>query len=227
MPAVASPEIVLAGRPTTEWASDARAGGAEALFLIGLAIQNAGGFVGVIRESLMPRYYDLVRMHGAHADFRTLELPWRPVGIRYKALFVLRPNFALTGDGSYHTRRASFARSNPCYEFRTSFGTWSRPFCPVLTFIRRASPKKKVQHGRKWNSQVNCTLGVRQRNWGQFCVAGKIVTRGSGVWGEGAVSPLAPLSFVEAAVLVMRRTAVRRRRGFGSPARNAAVGGCR
>lgn len=67
--------------------------------------------------------------------------------------FVLRPNFALTGDGSYHTRRASFARSNPCYEFRTSFGTWSRPFCPVLTFIRRGSPKKKVQHGRKWNSQ--------------------------------------------------------------------------
>jgi hypothetical protein len=36
----------------------------------------------------MPRYYDLVRMHGAHADFRTLELPWRPVGIRRFSSYV-------------------------------------------------------------------------------------------------------------------------------------------
>ena len=42
MAATTKPEVVLLGRPTTEWASNARAGWAEALLLIKLAIQNNG-----------------------------------------------------------------------------------------------------------------------------------------------------------------------------------------
>jgi hypothetical protein len=46
----AKPFVFLAGRPTAKRAADARAGRVWALFLIGLAIQDAGGFVGVVRE---------------------------------------------------------------------------------------------------------------------------------------------------------------------------------
>ena len=35
-------EVFLAGRPTAEWAPDARAGRAEAFFLVEFAIQNNG-----------------------------------------------------------------------------------------------------------------------------------------------------------------------------------------
>ena len=50
MAAGARPAVVLAGRPTAEWASNARAGRTEALLLVKLAIQNNGRFGGVIRE---------------------------------------------------------------------------------------------------------------------------------------------------------------------------------
>ena len=46
--AVTRPEIVFAGRPTAEWAPDARAGGVEALLFIQFAINNNGGLV--VRE---------------------------------------------------------------------------------------------------------------------------------------------------------------------------------
>lgn len=40
MAAGARPEVFLAGRPTTEWASDAGGIGVEALILLSLAIQH-------------------------------------------------------------------------------------------------------------------------------------------------------------------------------------------
>lgn len=46
----ARPEVTLAGRPTAEWAPDARPGRVEALLLVKLAIQGHGRCVGVIRE---------------------------------------------------------------------------------------------------------------------------------------------------------------------------------
>ena len=48
---------------------------------------------------------------------------------------------------------------------------------------------------------MNCTPEVRQRNWGQFSFE-KDCKPGSGVWGEGAVSSLAPVIFVEASTFL-------------------------
>ena len=50
MAARARPAVLLVGRPTTEWTSNAWAGRIEAFLLIKLAIQNHGRFRGAIRE---------------------------------------------------------------------------------------------------------------------------------------------------------------------------------
>ena len=50
MAAATRPAVVLAGRPATEGAPDARAGRVEALLLVKLAIQNDGGFREFIRQ---------------------------------------------------------------------------------------------------------------------------------------------------------------------------------
>ena len=54
MSAVASPEIVLAGRPAAERASNARAGGVETFLLVGVSIQNHGRFGNVIQDGRSP-----------------------------------------------------------------------------------------------------------------------------------------------------------------------------
>jgi len=54
MSAATGPVVVFAGRPTTEWASNAWARWIEAFLLIEVAIQNNGGFAGVIQECTSP-----------------------------------------------------------------------------------------------------------------------------------------------------------------------------
>ena len=63
------PAIVLVGRPTTEWTSNAWAGRIEAFLLIKLAIQDHRRFGGVIGEGAhAPRIMTLVRINGVMQD---------------------------------------------------------------------------------------------------------------------------------------------------------------
>ena len=50
MTAGAEPLVYLAGRPVAQRTADAGAGGAMALFLVGLAINNNRGFGNVVQE---------------------------------------------------------------------------------------------------------------------------------------------------------------------------------
>ena len=72
MAAATGPAVVFVGRPAANRASNAGAGGVEALFLVEVAIQNHGRFGSVIREGVHARYYDLVRTHGVVNDCRLI-----------------------------------------------------------------------------------------------------------------------------------------------------------
>jgi len=69
MPTVTKPAVVLAGRPAAERAADARAGGGEALFLVGLAI-HCDRLVNLDGEHA--QHYDLSRMREAGATATAL-----------------------------------------------------------------------------------------------------------------------------------------------------------
>jgi len=86
MSAGARPEIVLTWRTTTKWASNAWAGRAEALLLVGFAIQNDGRFGPVIREGahvpvLCP---NLVRRFSAREGGRLLDQNSKPRESHYQ-----------------------------------------------------------------------------------------------------------------------------------------------